>query len=300
MEWRHLEYFRAVVRHGGFSRAAEAIHVAQPTLTKAVQDLERATGTVLLDRSRRPPGLTDAGAVVLRYAEEADRLRRQLDRELADLADGAGGRLAVGLPPMVGSSVAADILARFHRRYPGIALALHEVGSKAVEAGILAGELDVGFAVLPVREPLRAIPVWDEPLAAVMAADHPLARREAVSWTDLDGQPLLLYREDYALHDRIREECRRQGVTVAVVGQSSQWDVLGRLAGHGLGLALLPRSLTRRLAPGAWTVRPLVRPALHWTLGVVWDAERYQPFALRRFLATLTADATPSPDVPSA
>ena len=124
MDLRALRYFVEVVRLQGFTRAADALHVTQPTISKMIRQLEDEVGAPLLLREGRSQRLTDAGRIVFERGQTLLGDFERLRRELAELADLSRGDLALGLPPMVGATFFAPVLREFGLRHSGIALRL--------------------------------------------------------------------------------------------------------------------------------------------------------------------------------
>src|SRR5262245_10111909 len=143
MELHHLRYFEAVARHGHVTRAAEELHIAQPSLSKQIQVLEAELGVVLFDRVGRRVELTDAGQLLLPYARRA--LREVADARIAlrQWSNLGQGQVTIGAPPTVGAHLLPQALAAFHQLYPGIGLALREMGAARLAALLDAGTIDL-------------------------------------------------------------------------------------------------------------------------------------------------------------
>lgn len=286
MELMHLRYFVEAARHRSFTQAAEALHVTQPTVSKMIRDLEAELGQPLFERGRRVR-LTDAGRALLPLAERAlDAVSEMV--WLAQQRDATQGTLRMGLPPMVGASFFAPVIARFHAEYPQVQVELTEVGAKEIEQEIEDGRLHLGAAVLPVDEERFGVhAVMRDALCGVMACGHPLAGRATLALVDLEGQPLILYREDFTLHDRILHACRASGFEPRIVCKSSQWDFIGQLAAAGIGVGLLPASVCRRLDAPQVSIVPLTAPTIPWHLGVIWRKGGGLTPAAHAFLSVL-------------
>src|SRR3990172_12151769 len=142
---RSLRYLLAVAEYGSFTRAAEALHVSQPTLSQQIKHLEESLGVQLLDRSGRTVRLTDTGEIYLRHARRAlgelDAGRRAIN-EVKDLSRGS---LRVGMTPVT-EYLATPLLENFNTRYPGIAMSTLEMAQDDIEAALLEDRLDVGIA----------------------------------------------------------------------------------------------------------------------------------------------------------
>ncbi|MBX9357186.1 LysR family transcriptional regulator, partial [Chromobacterium vaccinii] len=142
---RHIRYFLAVAEHLNFTRAAEALHVSQPTLSQQIRQLEEALGAELFDRGSRQLRLTDAGDA---YRIYACRALRDLDagrRALHDVASLQRGQLRLAMTPTFAAWLAGPLLARFHQRHPGIALIVREMSQEAMEAGLADDAFDIGI-----------------------------------------------------------------------------------------------------------------------------------------------------------
>src|SRR6188768_1115406 len=143
MDIRALRYFVAVVDHQGFSRAAEALHVTQPTVSKMIQQLEQELGLMLLERVGKRFTLTDAGNVVLQRGRALLAMHEEMGVELEDLQQLRRGDLRMGVTQQA-HAVLAPLLAAYHRRYPDIELKLFEGGSQSIEIDVRNGELELG------------------------------------------------------------------------------------------------------------------------------------------------------------
>ncbi|PWK92092.1 LysR family transcriptional regulator [Fulvimonas soli] len=292
MDLRGLRYLVEVVRHGGFARAAEHAHASQPTLSKALAQLEGELGERLLERDRRGVRLTAAGEVVHRHAlamlAEAARLREELDA----LRGLRRGELRLGLPPLGSSVLFAPLLARYRRQHPQIEIRLLEHGSRRLERAVLAGELDVAATLLPVGEGLDHQPVRDEPMIALLPQSHPRAgaKRFRLEW--LADTPLILFEEGFALNRLIREACARHGVAPHETVRSAQVDFVLALVAAGGGIALLPRLTVQGRSLDGLAALPLAAADLRWRMVLAWRRGSALSPAARAWLALVAGAAT--------
>lgn len=295
MDVRTLSAFVEVVRQGGFSRAGKTLHLAQPTVSKAVKSLEDDLGQALLVREGRRVRLTEAGRVAFDRAQAILSALHTLEDEVAEVGAVRRGHLRLGIPPMVGGAFFPPVLGDFRARYPGVNLELREVGALRVEALVLDGEVEAGATVLPTdREAFEAVPLMGDVLRAVVHPRSPLASRQQVALRDLERVPFVLYREDFALHAHILDACRRLGFRPKVASESSQWDFMAAMVAADMGVALLPRTICRRLEPIAKVaVLPLVEPELRWDLALIWKRGRHLSPAARAFVEVVRRHASP-------
>lgn len=244
MDLRHLRYFQAVAEELSFSQASRRLHIAQPALSRAVQDLESELGTRLIERDRRTVALTPAGAVLLhetallleRFEESMRRVRRT--------ASGEEGELRLGYIGPPTQCFLGRLLHDYRSRYPKVSVHLEERTPERVWEMVAKGRLSVAITrPLPGQgeRSLETLLLRKEPLGIVVPLDHPLAARESVTWKMLAQESLIVLarREGVGLHDEILAACRAAGFTPRIAySPSLMGTVLSYVeAGAGVGIA---------------------------------------------------------------
>lgn len=286
MDIRHLQYFLEVARLRSFTKAAEALYITQPTISKTIRNMEDEWGVTLFHRQGKRTELTDAGRIMYQQAQQMVESFQRVSDELEDLMNLKRGHLRIGLPPMIGSSFFPEVIGQFHHKYPQITIQLVEDGAKKVEADVESGQTDIGVAVLPVNEEVfHYYSFVEENLLLLLHPSHRFARRESVSLSELSGESFVLFREDFTLHDRIIRECVSAGFEPRVVYESSQWDLISGMVAANLGIALLPETICREIDASRVTILPLDNPSIPWQLGMIWRKDRYLSFAAREWIA---------------
>lgn len=286
-----------VARLRSFTKAAEALYITQPTISKTIKALEEELGVVLFDRVGKKIELTDAGRIIATQAQQIVTSFQNLMAELDDLRNLKKGHLRIGLPPMVGASFFPRVIGEFHQRYPDITIQLFEDGAKKVEQDVAKGLLDVGVAVLPtVEAELSYFPFVEEKLNLVVHPSHRLADRESVELAELAPDGFVLFREDFTLHDRIIGACAKVGFHPHIIYESSQWDLISEMVAVGLGITLLPETICREIDDAGVRIIPLVNPAIPWKLGIIWRDDRYLSFATREWIRFAQDVLTPHPN----
>jgi DNA-binding transcriptional LysR family regulator len=284
MELRSLRYFIEVVKQKSFTAAAEKMFVTQPTISKMVKSLEDEIGLPLLLRESRQMVLTDAGQIVYQRGLEVLAAHSQLEAELNDLGKLARGTLTIGVPPM-GGALFTPAIAVFRKRYPKIEMKLFERGSKAIEAALLDGEMELGGVLQPVDLALfDVLPVSRQLLWLVAQKGSRWDRSTEVELADLAEEPFVFYGESLALSDIVMNACGEAGFTPSIVGRSGHWDFMAALVKAGVGIALLPAPYCRRLDIAAFTCRPVIKPEIHWDMAIGWRRNSYLSNAARAWL----------------
>lgn len=284
MELRTLRAFVEVVRQGGFSPAAKVLFATQPTVSKAVKQLEDELGVPLLDRIGHRSQLTAAGEIVYRRALTLLAEREGLVAELDDLRGLKRGSLRLGLPPLGASTLFAPLFAIYRARYPGIEIRLTEHGSKRLEEMLLEGELELAGSLLPAKAGFDGQPVRLEPLMAVLPHTHPLAGSERIGIGALKQSPFILFEGGFALNQVLEDACARNGFAPQVAARSGQIDFIVELAGAGLGVAFLPRTIAGQRATPSVTLTLLDEPGTEWHMAIVWRQGSYLSHAARAWL----------------
>jgi LysR family transcriptional regulator, transcription activator of glutamate synthase operon len=284
MELRHLRYFEATARHGHVTRAADELHIAQPSLSKQIQALEAELGVVLFDRVGRRVELTDAGRLLLPYARRVLREVADARAELQQWGSLAHGQVTIGAPPTVGAHVLPRALAAFHQRYPSIELRLHEMGAARLAALLKEGTIDLAVISTPFAD-LASAELFSEELVVAVARDHHLAQRQAVGSAELANEHFILFPEGYELRGRTLQFCRAAGFEPRVALDGGETDTVMRLVAAGLGVALAPRLALEGVAEIVGL--RVADVELQRTLRLIWHPERSRSpaaEALRSFL----------------
>lgn len=285
MDIRHLQYVVEVARSKSFTKAAETLHISQPTVSKTIRNLENELGIEIFVRDNKQVELTDSGHVIYTHARHILHSFDNLTSELSDLTRLKRGRIRIGLPPMVGAKFFPGVMSSFRERYPGIMLEMVEDGSKKIEAGVEDGTLDAGAVLMPAGgETLESFPFVNEKLKLVVHPSHPLSGRKQAALAELAEESIISFREDFALHDRIIAACVSVGFQPKVLYESSQWDFISEMVAANLGVAMLPETICASLDPHRVRAISLVAPEIPWQVAIIWRKEGYLSFAAREWI----------------
>ncbi|WP_042164659.1 LysR family transcriptional regulator [Paenibacillus gorillae] len=286
MDIRHLQYINEIVKQRSFTKAAESLHIAQPTISKSIRNLENELRFELFNRDSKTVKLTDAGEVVYRYAQPILQLFDSLTAEVNDLSFLQKGTISIGLPPMAGSRFFPSVLKQFQERYPGISVQMVEYGAVRIEESVGSGNLDVGVVLTPVdTELFESIPLVREKLNVILPASHPFSGRKSIALSELSSERFILFSNEFTLHDRIIGHCRDAGFAPNIVYESSQWDFITEMVASDLGIAMLPETICRALDSEQISSVPLTDPVIPWELVMVWKREGYLSLAAKAWIA---------------
>lgn len=292
MEFRQLEYFHAVSKTGSFTRAAENLHVSQPSITNAIHKLEEELGILLFDRSQKKVALTVEGSAFLL---RADRILRELNEavsEMNDFRNLSKGTIKIAVPPMIGAYLFPNIFTNFKREYPHLDLFVFEEGSLAARSMLEKEELDLGLVILPKNmNLLSTLPVTRQQIVLCVSPLHRLAGESSASFTDLQNEQFILLKEDSYHRQMVIDECRKCGFNPHIVFSSSQIQTIKALVASGAGVSFLMDMVTKEDK----NIRsiPLNTP-LEICIGLAWKKDKYLSKASQTLIDFVTAYAEQS------
>jgi DNA-binding transcriptional LysR family regulator len=281
MDLRHLRYFQAVAEELSFSKAARRLRIAQPALSRAVQELEQDLGTRLIDRNRRTVSLTPAGTVLLgETAVVLERLDESL-RRVKRTAAGEDGELRLGYIGPPTQPFLCRLLAEYRLRFPKVSVHLEERTPERVWEMVAKGRLSVALT-RPVpgqgERALSTLLLRQEPLGIVVRADHPLAEKKSIAWKDLAQEPLIVLarREGVGLHDEILAACRAAGFAPRISQSPSLMGTVLTYVEAGSGVGIATDSVAASSMPACLRYVP-VTPEHSVPLVMVWNPDELSP-----------------------
>jgi len=293
MELRQLQYALAIAKELNFSRAAEKLHIAQPSLSQQLAKLEKEIGVQLFSRNTNSVELTYAGKIFMEKAQKIIDTVEMLKREMDDISQMRKGRLVVGSLPITGSHILPLVLPVFHARYPEIEIQLVEETTRNLEALTASGETDISLLSLPLADPsLSWETLIEEEICLAVPHGHPLAeadrRRDGVRIEDLKGEPFIVLKKGQGFRMITVDLCRKAGFEPNIVFESSNIDTVQALVAAGMGIAFVPRMVTRdRSIPLTPAYVPLAEPKPTRTLVIAYRYGRYLPKSAEAFIAVL-------------
>jgi LysR family cyn operon transcriptional activator len=245
---RHLRYLLAVADHGGFTRAAEALHVSQPTLSQQIRQLEETLGVSLFDRTSRMVKPTDAGEA---YIECARRVLVELEagkRALHDVKDLSRGSLRLAMTPTFMAYLVGPLVRDYMARYPNIHLEIFELSMDDIEAGLADDSLDVAIAFDQVRNnEIESIPTFTENLGLMVGRDHPMYERQAALSVDSLAQlEFALLTPDYITRTCIDEYFAQRHIAPKVVIEVNSVNTLLEVVRSTAIATILPVAIAHR------------------------------------------------------
>lgn len=248
MNLEQLRGFVEIARLGHFTRAAEALRIAQPTLSKQILTLERELGSELFQRARGNISLTAAGETLFPRARRMIAEEETIRVEMAELAGLQRGRVRLGATPTLCVSIVAEAMSVFGRVHSGVELHLAEAGSRALIEQLAGGALDMALvtttdALPDIASALVSTPLLVEELVVATASAEPLISDPSIGLAQLAELPLIYFDESYDLRAATDAAFREAGLAPSPVVQGAEMDAVLRFVERGLGVALVPATV---------------------------------------------------------
>ncbi len=245
MELRHLRYFVAVAEAENVTRAATALHISQPALSRQIHDLEDEMNVLLLERSAKSVRLTEAGRVFLQEARAVLQRADEAVNKARSAAGGVQGEIHVGYAPSLTVQILPQALRAFQSEFPRMRVILEDLSTEELLTGLQAGKLQVALMVKPERSHLKGLH-FDElaqyPICVALPPGHRLARLRAVKWTQLAGENLIAYNKSSypEYHEEIARLFKLVGAKMNIAEEQDGVTSLIAAVEAGRGVAFVP------------------------------------------------------------
>lgn len=284
MNLHDFEVFKTTVESGSFSKASEQLFIAQPSISKTIQRLEKKLGVTLIERSNRIIRLTDEGKLVYEKAILMLHQMKELNIQLEDMNEHVKGHIKVGLPQIIGTFFFPQLAKIFATKYSDITLEIVEEGGLNVEKLVERGEVDVAFVVLPTQsKDLEDQLIYEAPFVACLPKGHALENEKQITLKQLHQDHWIMFDTTFALRQVVIDSCLNEQFMPNVVYSTSQLDLLLALVRNGLGVAIVPSPLTELIAQNL-CVKKIYSQYIPWKIGIVVKKNAYKTHALQAFL----------------
>lgn len=281
MTLKQLEYFLAVCKYENITRAAEKLHVSQPSITISIKNLEDYLGVAIIDRTSKKIAITDEGKLLADRAMEILKMVDDASEEIRDFGNMKKRIIRIGVPPMIGSFMFPGIFIEFTRRHPEIELKAVENGSLETKRLLEEGEIDAGFIILESYEEIEVKPIVKTQVQFCVNMDNELATKDEISMDEIGSEPVIMLKEGF-YHNKVVMERYNQGkVEPNIIYYSNQLDTIKSFVKRNIGSAFLIREIVEYEKD--IKAIPLKNP-IEINIGLVWKRDRYVSDATRKFI----------------
>ncbi|WP_166239496.1 LysR family transcriptional regulator [Paenibacillus turpanensis] len=291
MELRQLQYALQIAAEKNFSRAAEKLHIAQPSLSQQLAKLEREIGTLLFHRNTGSVELTHAGSVFIGKAQSIIDMVEQLKQEMDDLTHMRKGKLVIGSLPITGAHMLPLVLPAFRAAYPQIEISLVEDTTAHLEHLTSSGQADISLLTLPIGEASIAYEeLIEEEICLAVPPDHRLAGMDGgpLYVQDLRNEPFIVLKKGQGFRQIAIDLCQEAGFEPNIVFESSNIETVQSLVASGMGIAFVPQMIARsgwnRYTP---VILSFAEPRPTRTIVLAYRKGRYLSKAAEAFIDTV-------------
>lgn len=283
MTLRHMKIFEAVFRHSNITKAAEELHLAQPSVSVAVRELEEYYGICLFERLGRRIVPTELGKEFYGYALHTVSLFDEMEQKIRNWD--ALGVIRIGASITIGTHILPPLLKQYQALYPELRTEVTIGKSAVIEQHILENKIDIGLIENQSEHPdINVLPFMEDYMQAIVAPDHPLAKYSQVTLEQLAQYPFLM-REKGSAGREILDACfALEQITVHPLWESASTQAIVRGVAEGLGVAVLPCLLVRKnIEEHTVKMIPFPQP-LTRKLNLIWHRSKYLTDNMNAFI----------------
>ncbi len=268
--YRHFQAFVAVARHLHFTRAAEEIHITQPSLSLLIRQLEEKLGVKLITRSTRQVALTEMGKTFLPLAENAVNDLDSAVRLMKDLSNLQAGKVTVAAFPSVAANQLPPILVEFHRKYPNVKVQVVDSIWGTVVEKVRSGIADFGVGSEPPEmENLAFQKIYDDQIMLLAAKDHPLANAKSLTWHQVETEEIVLLSAETGVRQSIDAALAGTGIELKPIMEPALVQTAAALVAAGAGLGIILSSYLTAIRMEGLVAIPLTKPSIPRPVGII-------------------------------
>ena len=283
MTLRHMRIFVSVFQKNSITKAAQELHLAQPSVSLAVRELEDYYGIRLFDRIGRHIAPTECGKEFYEYAVHIVSLFNEMEKKMRNWD--TFGTLRIGASITIGTHILPVLIRRYQEQFPDLTVEAKVSKSASVEDELIHSGIDLGLIeTQPSHPDLRAVPFMTDSMCVITAPDHPLASAKSVSLTELSRFPFLMREKGSAGRELLDAAFSLQQITISPIWESTSTQALVKAVAEGLGVSVLPYLLVKKdIEEGTVRQIPLDQP-IRRNLNVIYHKSKFLTDNMRAFV----------------
>jgi DNA-binding transcriptional LysR family regulator len=285
MDLNQLKYFVSVVDHMSFSKAAEKLHISQPSLSKAIKNLERDLGFQIIERNTRNSRLTEAGEVLYGRAIHLLSEMAIVKKEMEEVKLIGKGELQIGMIESVKYWI-PKVISRYNKNFPEMHIRLMEVlGGDAVKNSLKKYQTHAIITNQQIKEvDIETVPLYKERLVLVLHENHPLAARESITLKELEQDSFIISTEGFQTREDILHAFELEGIVPTIKYEIERFETALSLVSENLGIALIPENYLQGPYDFSIISKIIDSPALERTVYLTYMKNRYVSPSIKAFL----------------
>lgn len=277
MEIRQIQYFMEVAKREHVTEAAEALHVAQSSVSRQIFNLEDELGVDLFIREGRSVRLTPIGRIFLERMKQATNLMEDAKREVNEYLNPEKGTVRIAFPISMAAHTLPSIIYSFRVRYPEAKFEMSNAYYYDLIDGVVNGEYNLAMiAPMPNKKDnkINGTTLFTEKIVALVPIHHPLATKSSIMLQELKDDHFVVLPDGFVFRDQIVQACNRAGFSPEIAFEGKDIDALKGLVSAGLGVALMPEMTLVDNTPKSTVVVPLTNENVTRTVGVIYPTQR--------------------------
>ncbi|GGA41664.1 LysR family transcriptional regulator [Psychrobacillus lasiicapitis] len=285
MDLKQLNYFVTIVDHRSFSKAAEKLHISQPSLSNAVKSLESELGFQILDRNTRNIELTEAGTILYKKAARLLLEMESVKKEMEDVKNIGSGEIQLGMIESVKHWIPKVIL-QYNDDFPNMRIKLTEVLSgNDVKNSLRNYKTHAIITNQFIQEDdIETIPLYNEKLVLVLHESNPLTNHATITFKDLVGEPFIISSEGFQTREDVLNAFEMEGVIPTIKYEIERFETALSLVREGIGISLIPENYLQALPDYALVKKCIDSPSLDRTVYLTYLKNRYVSPAIHAFI----------------
>lgn len=274
MEWQQLEYFQVVANLQHMTRAAEALSISQPALSRSISRLEEELGVHLFERQGRTIGLNRYGRLFLQRVNRILKEYQEGRQEILNLVNPEFGEVSLGFLHTFGSQIIPDLVVSFRSLYPDVRFQLNENKTQLLLDQLESGEIDLCMASpLESRLQIQWVDLRSEELFVFVPKNHPLASRKEILLEEIANESLISFKKGYGLRAIVDHLLEEAGISPTITFEGEEVHTIAGLVASELGVALMPSFIG--MDQSRLTLLPVQWPKCSRTIGIAHLEGRY-------------------------
>lgn len=284
MDFLQLKYFQEVAKHQHLTKAAQALNVSQPALSKTISKLEMRLGYQLFDRTGRQIRLNSLGQAYLKTVDTIFMELQKSEKELAFLTEKQNRLISVAVTI---PTILPELLGGFLKTNPQAQFRQYQAFAQRMQSQLESGEIDVGISTFPIQgENIEWYPIIEEEILLAVPLTHPLALRKSIELTEVRNDPFIVMPPGYGFRDLTENLCAKAGFYPDFAFEGDETGVTYELVEKGLGIAFSPSLIrSKRISSLQLTELKISEPKCTRSVGIVWHKERSQTDTVKEFIA---------------
>lgn len=284
MDFLQLKYFQEVAKHQHLTKAAQALNVSQPALSKTIAKLETRLGYQLFDRTGRQIRLNSLGQAYLKTVDTIFLELQKSEKELAFLTEKQNRLISVAVTI---PTILPELLGGFLKTHPQTQFRQYQAFAQRMQSQLESGEIDVGISTFPIQgENIEWHPIMEEEILLAVPLTHPLASRNSIELTEVRNDPFIVMPPGYGFRDLTENLCARAGFYPDFAFEGDETGVTYELVEKGLGIAFSPSLIrSKRISSLQLTELKISEPECIRSVGLVWHKDRSQTDTVKEFIA---------------